>query len=332
MSVLDEFGLIDRLTARLPELPGSVSVGIGDDCAVVDIPAGMQLLLTTDTMVQGVHFLPSTMSWVDVGYKALMAAVSDLAAMGGRPLSAAISLAVPKAEFDVSWLDLLYDGVGLASLETGCPIVGGDVVGTAGPLVITVMVTGVVPRHTALLRSGANPGDMVFVTGTVGASAAGLEVLQHPLPFPLPVDERIALIHCHQRPQAQLLAGEILRLVGATSCNDVSDGLASELHEIANASHVRLRIDEQRIPLLPALKNFARRVGKAATEYAWYGGEDYQLVGTATSFAFAQALSRCESLGLKLTQIGRVEAGDGVIAETARGYVDISLRGYNHFK
>jgi thiamine-monophosphate kinase len=150
----------------------------------------------------------------------------------------------------------------------------------------------------------------------------------------LPADEAAALRTCHQRPLPQVGAGQILRGCGATSLDDISDGLASELNEIALASQVRLRIDTARTPLLPALQNFARSRSEDPYEYAWYGGEDYQLVGTASPFAFARALAQCESIGVKLTQIGRVEPGDGeVVAQFPDGRIDlVEPRGYNHFK
>ncbi|MBX5437698.1 MAG: thiamine-phosphate kinase, partial [Alicyclobacillaceae bacterium] len=149
----------------------------------------------------------------------------------------------------------------------------------------------------------------------------------------VPADEAELLRRFHQRPQPQVAAGQILRESGATSCNDISDGLANELNEIAQAGGVRLRVQADRVPVAPAVRNFARRRGEDPLAYAWYGGEDYQLVGTAPSFAFARALARCESIGVKLTPIGRVEAGDGVVAEWPDGRLErIEPRGFNHFQ
>ncbi len=198
------------------------------------------------------------------------------------------------------------------------------------PLVVTTTLLGAVPQGQALLRSGAKPGDMVFVTGTIGGSDAGLDALLNGGFAP---GDELGVLHAfHQHPLPQVLAGQVLRAAGASSCNDISDGLASELNEIAAASHVRLRIEASRIPLHPAVRNSGRRKGRDPLEYAWYGGEDYQLVGTAAPFAFARALAQLEAQGITLTAIGRVEPGDGVVAEQLDGRLEIiEAKGHNHF-
>ncbi|MBX5436494.1 MAG: thiamine-phosphate kinase, partial [Alicyclobacillaceae bacterium] len=173
---LDEFGLIRHLTGRLQPTRRQPRVGIGDDAAVMMQQAGEDALVTTDTMVEGVHFLPSTMSFADLGHKCVAVSISDIAAMGGEPRWAVLSLAIPKG-LPLSALEQLYDGVSEVCAAYDCPLVGGDVVRTEGPMVLTSTVIGAVPAGTALLRSGARPGDVVFVTGTVGGSAAGLALL-----------------------------------------------------------------------------------------------------------------------------------------------------------
>jgi thiamine-monophosphate kinase len=326
---LDEFGIIQHLAKRVKNANRYVQVGIGDDAAVVTQQVDEDQLVTTDTMVQGVHFLPQTMKWSDVGYKCVAASVSDIAAMGGDPRHVLLAIAIP-AQVPLQDLEALYDGVGDACGQYDCSLIGGDVVRTDGPLVVTSTVLGAVQRGQAILRTGAKAGDVVFVTGSVGGSAAGLEyLLEHVSVFP---DDALQLLTFHQHPVAQVVAGGILREEHASSCNDISDGLASELNEIAEASGVRLRIAVDRIPIAPATRNLARIRGKDPLAYAWYGGEDYQLVGTAPPYAFARALARCQSVAIGLTQIGRVEPGDGVIAEQADGRVEqILARGFNHF-
>ncbi|WDL95459.1 thiamine-phosphate kinase [Alicyclobacillus sp. ALC3] len=382
---LEEFGLIAHLTdcyrsrlqtrtqssgaEALPvagEVPG-VRVDIGDDAAVLTVSSGEDLVLTTDTMVEGVHFLPETMDWSDVGYKAVAASVSDVAAMGGRARHVVLAIAIPE-HVELASLEALYEGVADVCADTGCRLVGGDVVGTSGPFVVTSTVQGVVAAGQAVLRSGAQPGDVVFVTGTVGDSGAGL-ALQQPtvsqeaanrmmpnrptagvtsantahtpgmdvprtMPSYVPADEAYALRQRHRRPRPQVEAGPILLESGATSMDDISDGLASELNEIAKASGVRLRIEAARVPLSPAVQNFARGRREDPLTYAWYGGEDYQLVGTAPPFAFARILARFDGVGVRVTQIGRVEPGDGeVVAVLPNGIIDlVEARGYNHFK
>ncbi len=329
VSLLDEFALIKNLADIVPKEAMDISVGIGDDAAVVRFEADEEVLLTTDTMVEGVHFLHDTMSAFDVGYKCVAASISDIAAMGGKPRHILLSIAIPNS-YDTKWLHDMYDGIRTICEQFSCHVVGGDVVHTSGPFVATSTLTGSVKKGRALLRSGAKPGDVVFVTGHVGGSSAGLKLLQDKII--LPVDEQIQLLQYHRRPFPQVAAGQILSLLGVSSCNDISDGLASELNEIAKASSVRMRIDEAKIPFAPATRNLARTAQQDPYTFAWYGGEDYQLVGTADPYVFAKALAQCEAVGVKITQIGRVEAGDGVVTHHADGSLELILpKGYNHF-
>ncbi|MBX6352595.1 MAG: thiamine-phosphate kinase [Thermoflavifilum sp.] len=330
MEKLDEFGLIAELLGRLPAPREEVEVGPGDDAAVTAWPAGAQLVATCDALVEGVHFTDATCAPEDVGFKSVAVSVSDIAAMGGEPLHALLSLSIPP-HWPANRLMALYDGVAEACRAFGCGVIGGNVTKTDGPLVVTSTLLGSVPPGTALRRSGARPGDVLFVTGWLGAAGAGLRALLELDPH-LPGDELQPLAQAHRRPRPPVAAGRILREAGATACDDISDGLASELNEIAGASRVRLRVELARLPIPPAVRNFARRRGEDATDYALYGGEDYQLVGTAPPVAFARALAACEALGIRLSAIGRVEAGDGVIGERPDGRLDlIQPRGFNHF-
>lgn len=327
---LDEFGLIRRMVSSLPANRSDVRVGIGDDAAVLEQVNGEDLLMTTDTMVAGVHFREDTMSYADVGFKAVAASISDIAAMGGDAKHAVVAIAVPK-DIPLEALDQLYAGIGEVCQKYGCSVVGGDVVATDGPMVVTTTILGGVPKGQALLRSGARPGDVVFVTGELGSSAVGLATIESTRQM-LVQFELDVLRNAHRRPTPQVVAGEIFRICQISSCNDVSDGLASELNEIATASAVRLRIDATRVPIAVAVRNYARNQGKDPLEYALYGGEDYQLVGTASQFSFARALAMCEVSGVHLTQIGRVESGEGVVLTDAAGqYTILEARGYNHF-
>lgn len=330
---VDEFAMVNRLARRLAHrLRGGaphVLVGIGDDAAVLAMPSPGNLLVSTDTLVEGVHFTTATMDYPALGHKAVAVSISDIAAMGGTPQSAVLAIAVPN-HVSVADLEAMYDGVDAICSQFDCPLVGGNLTATAGPLVITSTVTGTVPAGQAVLRSGAQLGDVVFVTGQVGASAAGLALLQGA--DRLAADDALWLQASHQRPLPQVVAGQILREAGATSMNDVSDGLASELNELARASGVRLRIDAGRVPIAAAVRNYARRRGVDALQYAWYGGEDYQLVGTASGFAFARALMQCEAAGIALTRIGRVEAGDGVVADVDGRLEVLPAGGFNHFR
>jgi thiamine-monophosphate kinase len=254
--VTGEFAAIDRLRRVLPA-PGPGETWIGDDAAVVRGPGGWWLLLAADAVVAGVHADLSLTGLDDMGWKAVAANVSDIAAMGGRPLHALVTVAGPP---DTD-LDLLYQGIAEAARAYRCPVVGGDLA-SAPVLVITVAVTGTF-EGAPLLRSGARPGDVIFVTGRLGLAAAGLRLLKGGKGAPALADR------AHRRPAAQVDAGLAARAGGATAMIDVSDGLAADLAHLAVASAVGLALTE--VP-----------VGEGATlQEALTGGEDYVLAFTA---------------------------------------------------
>jgi thiamine-monophosphate kinase len=270
---VDEFDAIVRLrdrfeaAARLRAPGGGVPpVGdtwIGDDAAVVSLPSGGRALLATDLVVAGVHVDTDLSSPEDIGYKALMVTVSDLAAMGARPDYALVSVAGPPG----TDLDRLGAGLAEAAGETACAIVGGDLAGSP-VLVLSTAVFGLTEPGGAdpLLRSGARPGDRLFVTGPLGRSAAGLRLLRTSAPgddrWPPDPD----LVRAHRRPVARLAEGEAARRSGATAAIDVSDGMVADLLHLAGASGVGVALD-------------AVPVAEGATrDEALGGGEDYELL------------------------------------------------------
>ncbi len=261
---LQEGFLLDRLVERLPSAPGELWAG--DDAAVVRPPAG-PLLLASDVVVAGVHFDLSLVGVDDVGWKALAVNVSDLAAMGCRPTHALVSLTGPLAEVDV---ELLFDGLCLAADIYGCPIVGGDL--SAGPcLVVAVAVAGDgAGPGEPVRRSGARPGDVLFVTGPLGASAAGLALLRAGR-----AGEAPELVGAHRRPQARLAEGMAARAAGATAMIDLSDGLAVDVRRLARASGVGVTLDA--VPVAPGVE----LVDGDAEALALGGGEDYELLFSA---------------------------------------------------
>lgn len=260
LHVSGEFAFLDRLRSRLPG-PSEGEVWIGDDAAVVHAPAGW-LLLATDTVVEGVHADLGLTGLDDFGWKAMAANLSDVAAMGGEPAHALVAVSGPPG----TDLARLYDGIEEASRTYRCPVVGGDL-SNCPLLVVTVAATGTVDGDP-VRRRGAAAGDRIWVTGPLGASAAGLRSYRSGAPDgATPVD--IALRLAHARPRPELAAGRAARLAGATAMVDVSDGFAADLGRLAVASDVGVALDQ--VP-----------VAEGATEAeALGGGEDYRLVFTA---------------------------------------------------
>lgn len=317
-----EFGFIDTIKSNTIVNPETIVQGIGDDCAVYRTTEGYEQLITTDMMVAGIHFSAKTTSPFDVGYRLGTANISDIAAMGGIPRQAVIAAAMP-ADTEIAYMESLYDGFKTICHAYGVNIVGGDTVTTKGPLVLNVTVIGEVPKGQAVLRSGAKVGDLVVVTNTIGNAAGGLDVLLADLPgFNV-------LKKVHQRPEPQVAIGQWLREHGATSLNDISDGLGSELNEIAKASKVTIEIDEKLLPLHDELHKAAEELGKDSVTWALYGGEDFQLVGSVPSFMATEIEKQPH-----IHCIGQVVAGDGEVWLTTtdgRKHI-IKAKGYDHFK
>ncbi len=258
-----EFAELAAIQAMLPAPSAPGEVWMGDDAAVLGLPDATWLLLAADTVVAGVHADLALTGLDDFGWKALAASVSDIAAMGGRPLHSLVTVAGPPG----TDLGLLYEGLRVAAAEHACPIVGGDLA-NAPSLVVTVAVTGSCER-APVLRSGARPGDGIWVTGPLGASAAGLRCYQERAVARVGGTATApcrALMLAHARPRARLSAGLAARDGGATAMIDVSDGLSADLGHVADASGVGIRLD--RVP-----------VAEGATEEdALGGGEDFELV------------------------------------------------------
>lgn len=356
---VDEFALIRRLTRNRTGSSGTsgdagspehaeaagdhgVVVGIGDDAAVVRPTSGMHTVLTCDTIVEITHFLPWTMDDESIGWKAMASNVSDLAAMGALPRYALVALSVPR-RFPVERLDGIYAGLYACGDRYGVTIVGGDTTASPERLTITVTAVGEVEAGRALLRSGARPGDVVFVTGGIGMAAAGLDYLQRrkhePAADVLPADEPWAgLIAAHRRPEPRVAAGRAL-LGLATALNDISDGLASESWEIAEASGVRVALDETALRAFAAqraceaLQSYAVSVGRDPLEFMLYGGEDYELVGTVPAERTERMLAALQSAGTRAVFVGVVREGTAGV-ELVRGdgtSEAVGKNGYNHF-
>ncbi len=304
-----EHALIAIIRQRVPPAPDWLHLGIGDDAAVIEPARNTLDVVTTDALVEGVHFERRFMSPADIGYRALAVNVSDLAAMGASPRAALLSLALPPA-LPLADFEQLVDGLLAGAATFGIALAGGNITRSTGPLVVDLTAIGAVRRRRVLTRRGARPGDDVWVSGTIGAAAAGLLALQQGAP-PAEPD---ACVQAFLRPEPRVRLGLALgRNRAATACVDLSDGLADALHQIAAASDVGLRIDAAALPIPPeARTRFGG--GSDAIDAALRGGEDYELLFTVSPrrrgrFATARRLAR----GLPLTRIGRVVPGHGVV-------------------
>lgn len=292
-----ERDLIGRLRGRLEAVGPAACPTWGDDAAVVAVPAGGRLLLCADAVVAGIHADLELVGLDDFGWKALAACVSDVAAMGGRPGWALVTVS---GSTGTQGFDLLYDGLLEAAGAFGCPVVGGDITGGPG-LVVSVSVVGTCDGPP-VLRSGAAPGDELWVTGPLGSSAAGLALLRAGRS-----DEGGAeLVRAHARPVARVAEGEVARRAGATAMIDLSDGLATDLRHLAEASGVGAAVDA-----LPVAAGVAQACGDGEAA-ALGGGEDYELLFAAR--ADAGVPGAFEAAGLRAPiLIGRCTAEVGTV-------------------
>jgi thiamine-monophosphate kinase len=299
-------------------------VGIGDDAAVLT-PSAWPLVWTIDAQVEGVHFRRDFMSMEDVGYRATMAAVSDLSAMGASPLGILAALVLP-AEFSDEDLRALLEGQARAADEVGTPMVGGNLA-RGSEISITTTVLGESSRP--ITRSGARPGDDVVLAGPLGLSAAGLLVLQasfeKPSERPDAHADAVPALRAYRRPVARIAAGLAARDV-ATSGIDISDGLARDVGHIARDSGVRIALDPSRL-VTPELECAARIVGANPLSLALHGGEDFALVMTVPS---GQMPAGFVLIGRVLA--GEQGTGDVVLDVPGQAFVPVEQHGYDHFR
>jgi len=318
---MGEFELIRTVFAAAPCAQGGegVALGIGDDCALLDVPFGEQLAISTDTLVAGVHFADPCDPFL-LGQRSLAVAASDLAAMGATPLAFTLALTLPTVHPD--WLQAFARGLNQMAVACNLRLIGGDT--TRGPLCLTLTVFGRVPSGRALTRSGAQAGEVLCVGGELGNAAGAL---------PLVLGQRSAesfiaqpLLAHYWSPQPQLALGQALR-GKATSALDISDGLLADCGHIALASQVRLLIDRDRVPVSLALEEFLGSAG--AQQAALSGGDDYVLAFTLPE----RDVPTLQADGWPIHVIGRVVEGQGVGLLDADGQdITPAIRGYQHFR
>jgi len=320
---LSEFALIDRYFRDCGAGRADVRLGVGDDAALLQCPAGATLVAAIDTLVAGVHFPPGS-SPVSIGHRALAVNLSDLAAMGARPAWALLALTMPSA--DESWLGGFAAGFSALARAHSVCLVGGDT--TSGPLCVSVQVLGHVPEGAAMLRSGGRPGDVLFVSGTTGDSAAGLALEQRRL---MATGEADAYLR--QRflfPTPRIAFGERLRGL-ASACIDVSDGLLADATKLAQASGCGARIDYDAVPVSEAL---ATMVSQAqARELALTGGEDYELCFTVAPGDVGKLRQTlpADQWGYRAIGVLREQGGVEVVAADAT-VMHFSHCGFDHFE
>ncbi len=315
---MGEFDLINRSFRRIGAARDDVLLGVGDDAALLAVPANQELVICIDTLVSGIHFLPDVPP-ADLGYKALAVNLSDLAAMGATPATFTLALTLP--HIDTRWIDAFCTGMHELAVATGVALVGGDT--TRGPLSVTIQAQGWVPTGQALRRDGAQSGDLVCVTGTLGDAALGLAALQGAAD--LPTSAKGPLIQRLLRPTPRLTTGATLRGV-ATSCIDLSDGLLGDAGHLARLSGVAIEIELARLPLHDTVRAFC--MARSDWRHPLVGGDDYELLFTLPP-GHGEFLQR---LDVDAAIIGRTVAGSGVTVRDAQGrVVDAPQSGYDHF-
>ena len=294
----------------------SVVTGIGDDCAVLSVPPGHELLVTTDFTIEKVHFRRDWHRPELVGRRCLTRGLSDIAAMGGEPRAAFLSLAVP-GDVPQKWVDRFLKGLLDLAEEFKVPLAGGDTAQSATGIQADIVVVGSVPRGKAVLRSGAKAGERIYVTGELGGSAAALARLEESKPLG-------AEYVRHFRPQARVAVGQWLRQQGVASAMiDVSDGLSTDLEHICQESHVGAEIEAEAIPR--AQVGLGKK--RVALELALHGGDDYELLFTSA------AAIPSEVEGVRVTRIGRTTQSAGMRLIGADGKARrLAAAGWEHFK
>jgi len=322
VSELGEFGLIDLLAKMAGgEKDGRLLVGIGDDAAAWRGDESIQLA-TVDSFIQDVHFPLSLAPWKDLGWKALAANLSDIAAMGGVPRYALVSLALPD-NTEVDDVTALYSGMLELGREYGVAIIGGDI-SRAPIVVITITILGSSQKRQILTRSAARPGELVAVTGELGAAAAGLEMLKLKLKFDSQATASLRNAFLHPTPR--IAEGQLLADQGVKTAIDISDGLIADLGQICKASQVGARIEIDRVPIEPTVK---ARFGEKSAELALSGGEDYELLFAAG----AEVIDKVKrAVPCPITTVGEIVAGKGVTVVDRQGNpLKVAKGGWEHF-
>lgn len=317
-----EFDLIHRYFGGRGHKRKDVNLGIGDDCAVVTVPEGQSLAVTTDALLEGVHFIKNADPG-DIAHKALAVNLSDLASMGAEP--AWISLALSLPEVNDAWLQKFSQTLFELTDYYSVQLVGGDTV--RGPLAVTITAQGLVPQDTALTRSGAQPGDWIFVTGHPGDAGVGLDILTGKRQFAT-ADSKYFLTR-HRRPTPRVMAGTVLRR-NATACIDVSDGLLADLQHLLDASGCGAKVQVDQLPLSPAMGRCLD--SNSGFEYALASGDDYELLFTVSEENKGNLKVALAHANVQATCIGQINSNAGKLSLKFEDEpYHFERRGYEHF-
>ncbi len=331
---LSEFEIIERFFTRpatRPALQSGTRLGVGDDAALLSVPAGFELVAAIDTLVAGHHFLPDAAPRA-IAHRALAVNLSDLAAMGAKPVWALLALTLPLA--DESWLAEFSKGWFDLADAHGVDLVGGDT--TRGPLTISVQILGLVEQGTALRRSGGQPGDLIVVTGTLGDAGAGLSIARDGgaavMAAAADPANRSAAAQLRARfefPTPRVDFGRAARGL-ASAAMDLSDGLAGDLPKLARASSVAAHVEADRLPLSHALQSLASR--PQALDWALGAGDDYELLMTVPRARYELLRDLAQGCALPLSVIGELREGRGVTWSMDGADIGARLTGFDHFR
>ena len=329
---LGEFGLIARLTAGLHQSP-EVIAGVGDDAAVLEIGGDYLLVATCDAQVEDTHFRLRHTQPYNIGRRALAVNLSDIAAMGAQPRFALISLFLPPT-LDVGILDGIYTGLRDEAAQFDVAIVGGNIARNAERLILDITLLGTGMRHKLLRRNNAKPGDVVMVTGSLGAAAAGLLVLEdEDLAAKLSPESLVEVLAAQRTPTPRVLAGQWLAEHGVTTGIDVSDGLAADLSHICEASGVSAHITAELLPIQSEVITIATLDGRSPQDLALFGGEDYELLFTVSADRTdALVHDLFAATGISATAIGTICEGEGLTLFLQGKPLPLRSTGWDHLR
>lgn len=318
--MMNEFSLIDVYFKAPASSRDDVIFGIGDDAACLIVPAGQQLLVSTDTLLAEVHFLSSWDAY-DIACKAVMVNISDIAAMAAKPCWLSLALTIP--ELNQTWLNRFAQGLHDSLRRFNIALIGGDT--TRGPLSITITLHGLIPSGKAVRRNGAKPGDKIYVSGELGAAALAVQFLKN---HDIGEQDRRVLMQKLQHPNPRVDLAEILQTY-ASAAIDISDGLSADLNHICVASKVGACLHFTAIPVHPLVKKYQQ---EKAVNFALIGGDDYELCFTVPAVNETRFLTALNKAGLSAYPIGVIEENRGLRVEMAKGEIkNFAPQGYSHF-